>query len=306
LEGKQSSSSTKYLMEKIIGNMGNAHVGLKNSPKALEFYDRQLAIARDIGDKEGELTVIGNMGNALFRMGDFHAAMKHYEEQLALARERCNRQAEGDALGNMGSTIACMGESAKAVELLIQAISIAREMGDTQREGIRLSSLGLRYSEMKDYANAIKALDSALFLARTMDYSNHEADALVNMAGIYRKLGLIGKAKELLDYALALYQSLNDLDAKKVENWLIELEEDEHSRNLHKFIRATISAARNKSADAEQYFEITSRMLSDSSLPIEIRDLAKVLRNVLVGINKPDLSQLQEDLARIVKEELEK
>ena len=47
-------------------------------------------------------------------------------------------------------------------------------------------------------------------------------------------------------------------------------------------------------------------MAADSNTPPEIQELAKVLRSVLSGMKEPDLSNLPEELAKIVKEELEK
>ena len=304
-KGNKASRGSKYLMEKIIGNMGNAHMGLKDFPKALEFYHQQLANAREIGDKEGEVTAIGNMGNAMFRLGDFPSAIKYYEDQLAKARESGDRQAEGDALGNMGTTIAQIDKPDKAVQYLEQAINIAHEMGDGLREGTRLSSLGLRYSSAKDNTNAIRVLGNALSLARSTGHRNLEADVLINLAGVYRKISDKNKVKELLNSALELYKSLGDLESGRLENWLFEFEEKKSIENLHEFIHIVISASRNRSADANSYFSFTSRMSRDSTVPIETRELAKVLRNILAGVKTPDLLALPEELAKLVTDELE-
>lgn len=51
-------------------------------------------------------------------------------------------------------------------------------------------------------------------------------------------------------------------------------------------------------------FEALGKMIGDSNAPPEVQELAKALRQVMSGINEPDLSNLPEELANLVREEL--
>jgi len=55
-----------------------------------------------------------------------HKAIGYYERQLAIAREIEDRQGEGNALGNLGIAYAALGETEKANALLEQALQIGQ------------------------------------------------------------------------------------------------------------------------------------------------------------------------------------
>jgi hypothetical protein len=71
---------------------------------------------------------------------------------------------------------------------------------------------------------------------------------------------------------------------------------------VRQFVQVVISAAKEKSADAEKYFENVSKMASDPNAPPEFQELGKVLRDYMAGVKNPDLSKLPEELAQVVRE----
>ena len=59
-------------------------------------------------------------------------AIGYYEQQLAIVREIGDRRGEGSALGNLGLAYRELGEPARARVLLEQALAIGREIEDPQ------------------------------------------------------------------------------------------------------------------------------------------------------------------------------
>ena len=54
----------------ILGNLGIAYNNLGDPRKAIEYYEKALKIAQEIGDRRGEGNQLGNLGLAYSDLGD--------------------------------------------------------------------------------------------------------------------------------------------------------------------------------------------------------------------------------------------
>ena len=52
--------------------------------KAIEYYEQVLAIAREIGDRQGEGNHLGNLGNAYIQMGDDETGLAYLLQAEAI------------------------------------------------------------------------------------------------------------------------------------------------------------------------------------------------------------------------------
>ena len=66
--------------------------------KAIEYYEQELKISREIGDRCGEGAILGNLGLAYNHLGESRKAIEYYEQALEIAREIGDRHGEGKAL----------------------------------------------------------------------------------------------------------------------------------------------------------------------------------------------------------------
>jgi tetratricopeptide (TPR) repeat protein len=85
-----------------LGNLGSAYLALSDARKAIEFYEKRLAIAQEISDRRGEGATLGNLGLAYDALGDARKAIEFYEQALVIAREIGDRRGEEADLGNLG------------------------------------------------------------------------------------------------------------------------------------------------------------------------------------------------------------
>ncbi|MGB3516153.1 MAG: CHAT domain-containing tetratricopeptide repeat protein, partial [Elainellaceae cyanobacterium] len=65
-----------------LGNLGNAYFSLGQYQTAIDFYEQNLAIAREIGDRVGEAGTLNNQGIALFYTGQFSQAESTLRQSL--------------------------------------------------------------------------------------------------------------------------------------------------------------------------------------------------------------------------------
>jgi tetratricopeptide (TPR) repeat protein len=81
-----------------LGNLGIAYADLGQTERAIEFYEQQLGITREIGDRRGEGSALGSLGNAYVVLGQTQRAVEFYEQVLPIFREIGDRRGEGNAL----------------------------------------------------------------------------------------------------------------------------------------------------------------------------------------------------------------
>ena len=113
-----------------LGNLGSAYRGLGETRKAIEYYEQDLAIAREIGYRRGEGQTLGNLGSAYGDLGETRKAIDYYEQRLAIARETGDRRGEGYALHNRAATLDKLGRRDEAIPDAQAALAIFEEIED--------------------------------------------------------------------------------------------------------------------------------------------------------------------------------
>jgi hypothetical protein len=81
-------------------------------------------------------------------------------------------------------------------------------------------------------------------------------------------------------------------------------EEVSELEQIRRFVRGLAQAAREKSPEAQKYFESVSKMAADPKAPPHYQELGKVLREYMAGVKNPDLSRLPGEVGGILKDEL--
>jgi tetratricopeptide (TPR) repeat protein len=190
-------------------------------------------------------------------------------------------------------------------------MEIAREIGDRRGEGAALGNLGNAYAALGDARKAIEFYEQQLVIVREIGDRRGEGNALGNLGMTYKNLGAADKARGLWQEALAIFRAIESPHVHTVQRWLDDLDgKDEEGKDagttVQDFVRGAIQAARAHDPQVQRYFEAASKLARDEDAPAELRALGKVLQKILAGVKNPDLSQLPEELARLVKEELEK
>ena len=92
--------------------------------KAIEYHEKDLKIAIEIGDRAGEGRAYGNLGNAYNSLGDFGKAIKHHEKDLKLAIEIGNLAGEGMTYHNLGKAYSELGQFDIAVGNFVSAVDV--------------------------------------------------------------------------------------------------------------------------------------------------------------------------------------
>lgn len=67
-----------------LGNLGIVYQTRGELDRAIEFYEKALAINQELGRKQGMATDYGNLGNVYYSRGDLSHAIDYWKQSLAL------------------------------------------------------------------------------------------------------------------------------------------------------------------------------------------------------------------------------
>ena len=141
--------------------MGQAYLDMGKSEVAVEYYQKALALAREIGDRRGEGNALGNLGNAYAALGNPRQAIQFYEQDLVIAREIGDRLGEGNALGGLGNAYAILGDPRRAITFYEKSLVIHREIDHLNGVALDYLNMALLYQQQGDRAHALPLAQEA-------------------------------------------------------------------------------------------------------------------------------------------------
>src|SRR5262249_44835648 len=102
--------------------------------RTIEKYQEALALWRGIGGRKEEAMAIEQIGNAHNGLGDYRKALDYWEEALPLKSSLEDHRGEALLLVNIGSAHIRLGEKERAMDRLTQALTLARAAGERRLE----------------------------------------------------------------------------------------------------------------------------------------------------------------------------
>ncbi|XP_062938028.1 G-protein-signaling modulator 1 isoform X1 [Cynocephalus volans] len=174
---------------RAYGNLGNTHYLLGNFTEATTFHKERLAIAKEFGDKAAERRAYSNLGNAHVFLGRFDVAAEYYKKTLQLSRQLRDQAVEAQACYSLGNTYTLLQDYERAAEYHLRHLLIAQELADRVGEGRACWSLGNAYVSMGSPAQALTFAKKHLQISQEIGDRNGELTARMNVAQLQLALG---------------------------------------------------------------------------------------------------------------------
>jgi tetratricopeptide (TPR) repeat protein len=179
--------------------------------KAIEYHEKALAIAKEIGDRRGEGGLLGNLGQTYSDLGQVEKAIEYSEKALVIKHEIGDSYGEATHLAILGHSLILQNKLEKAIREYDKAVSIAEETKNRQnqneaRYGQALSGvIALRMDETKA---AKDAFISAIAKADEMlTKSKNNFSALYAKGLALSGLALCDGGKSRVDEAISAYKA---------------------------------------------------------------------------------------------------
>jgi CHAT domain-containing protein/tetratricopeptide (TPR) repeat protein len=178
--------------------------------KAIETYERALALWRAAGNHRGGAETLMALGMVCYDLSENQKALEYFNEALPLFRTVSDRDGEAETLDNIGETYVTLGERQKALDYFNQALPLRRVIGDRDGEAEDLQNIGWAYSSIGENQKALDYFNQSLPLRRAVGNRADEAQTLSNIGGVYDTLGQMQKALNYYNQALEIERIVGD------------------------------------------------------------------------------------------------
>ncbi|MGD0852236.1 MAG: tetratricopeptide repeat protein [Acidimicrobiales bacterium] len=138
--------------------------------ESLAFFERSLAIAREVGDVDRQARELNSLGITYDALGDLQRARSLLEESANTARSIGDPSRLAAALTNLGHIESYSGNHARSLEILEEALRLDQETGDMLGIALDQQSLAAANLRLGRTERADELLRSMLdYLARSGD-----------------------------------------------------------------------------------------------------------------------------------------
>ncbi|XP_062308244.1 G-protein-signaling modulator 2-like [Osmerus eperlanus] len=175
---------------RTYGNLGNTHYILGNFSDAVRAHEQRLLIAKEFGDRAAERRAHCNLGNAYIFLGQFERAADHYKRTLQLARLLKDRAVEAQACYSLGNTYTLLQDYERAIDYHLKHLIIAQDLRDRVGEGRACWSLGNAHTALGNNDQAMCFAERHLEISKEIGDKNGELAAQMNMSDLQVVLGL--------------------------------------------------------------------------------------------------------------------
>uniref|UniRef100_A0A3B3E0F7 G protein signaling modulator 2 n=2 Tax=Oryzias melastigma TaxID=30732 RepID=A0A3B3E0F7_ORYME len=175
---------------RTFGNLGNTYYLLGDFGKAVASHEQRLLIAKEYGDRSAERRAYCNLGNAFIFLGEFEVAAEHYKRTLQLARQLKDRAVEAQACYSLGNTYTLLQDYERAIDYHLKHLIIAQDLNDRIGEGRACWSLGNAYTALGNHDQAMHFAEKHLEICRETGDRSGELTARMNVSDLQTVLGL--------------------------------------------------------------------------------------------------------------------
>ncbi|CAG11554.1 unnamed protein product, partial [Tetraodon nigroviridis] len=156
----------KAAQGRTYGNLGNCYYLLGEFEKAVAAHEKRLHIAKEFGDKSAERRAHCNLGNANIFLSQFEVAAGHYKRTLQLARLLKDKAVEAQACYSLGNTYTLLQDYERAIDYHVKHLLIAQDLNDRVGEGRAYWSLGNAHTALGNHQQAMYFAEKHLEIAK--------------------------------------------------------------------------------------------------------------------------------------------
>jgi DNA-binding SARP family transcriptional activator/Tfp pilus assembly protein PilF len=193
----------------VLNNLGMVCIQ-QRMDDAIGYFERALAIYRELGDRRGEAHVANNLADAYLQLERPDDALEPLKRALVLQVEVGNRYGEGVTLNNLGEAYLDLGRLDEAIESIQQASSIFAEINTLRGKGYAVHNLGRAYLGLGRSDEAVACFGQALAIRQAAGDRHSQAVTLLFLGRAQRRIGMLDKVRQSWADALAIFDELED------------------------------------------------------------------------------------------------
>lgn len=209
-EARLAEAKRPGLLSGIVACQGETFETEGKNDRALELYDRAVAIGREHDDDEMTANALYARGFLQGLQGEYALGMADFREAQALYDKLGKPHHSLTALNGIATLFNRMGDYAQAQRMYSRALRAQTEAGMRREQAVTLHNLARAYENLQQWDAAQDAFARSALLSRELSYPRGEAYALRGLAAVANARGNPQAALRTLDHALALQQTTPD------------------------------------------------------------------------------------------------
>jgi tetratricopeptide (TPR) repeat protein len=141
-------------------------------------------------------------------LGQMDKALDSYNRALAIYQKLNNDKGIADIFQNVGLIYHAQKLDEKALENMSRALAINQKLNRQSGVADSYYNMGLSYYALNQHDKALDSYNRGLDIYRKLDNQRYIADSCQNLSLVYGKLGQEDKAKEFRDRAEEIYKKV--------------------------------------------------------------------------------------------------
>jgi tetratricopeptide (TPR) repeat protein len=199
------------LTSMLAGTLGLVYEKKGEWERAIEFYQKDLAIAEKLGYLHGLAQTYGNLGEVYRMNGEWARAIEFYQKGLDIFEKLGDLHDLATTYMNLGLVYAAKGEWERAIEFYQKALDIFEKLGDLHRLAQTYNNLGEVYRMKGEWARASEFHQQSLAIKEKLGDVHGLAATYTDLGLVYARKGEWQRAIELYQQSLAIFGKLGDV-----------------------------------------------------------------------------------------------
>ena len=200
-------TNSKADLEAIYSAIGVDYYNLGDSNNALLYYDRELEIARDLNNQEGESAALSNIAGIYKDQSNYDKALEYLNKSLQFTSDPSSI---ATTYNNIGAVYSAKGDKNKAVEYFKKAIEFDQKAGNYHGTSRDILNLGNTYTDLKNFQEAENYLQKGLLMMQKLGDKYWEAKGYNFFGKLYLAQNQKDLAKEYFTKAYNLFKATGD------------------------------------------------------------------------------------------------
>lgn len=256
-------------------NIGTVYGCLRDFSKALECYERAVALSTEGQYNEGIIIGNLNIGDCFMEQKHYAEALPYLENALRDTRVLGERSYIIETLSALCNCHLQLGNTEKALALCLESLEAAVDAGEEFLYASALRMKGEIMMRSGDLDSALRAFLEALELGRKYEQPEHDLEVHESLAAVYDRMGDFRQSCEYRKKVFDIYQTIAGVERQQAAG-AIELKYAMLAEQQEREI------LRLRAEKAEQQSQMKTRELNALALKLTQRNEAlKSLRKII-------------------------
>jgi tetratricopeptide (TPR) repeat protein len=181
---RQVGDSTQEL--NALNRLGTVSYDLGNSDNAFRYLEETLQRAQEVGNRERQASALNNLGE-FTKPNDLSRALDYYQRALAISRELERQHGLALLLANLAEGNARLGNLTEARPLLYDGLALARRVGVAPLILIQIQAAGMYFYQREERARGLALIGLSIYHPATLADLQRSANQLLAFLGLSRE-----------------------------------------------------------------------------------------------------------------------